>query len=37
MSGEKKDTLGLILVGGGVAFMIALWCASLIMGSSMHG
>jgi hypothetical protein len=34
MSEEKKDTMGLILVAGGVAFIVGLWVVSLIMGGN---
>jgi len=34
MSEEKKDTVGLVLVAGGVIFIVALWVASLVMGGN---
>jgi uncharacterized membrane protein YiaA len=34
MSEEKKDTMGLILVAGGVVFIVGLWVVSLIMGGN---
>jgi hypothetical protein len=34
MSEEKKDTVGLILVAGGVVFMVVLWVVSLVMGGN---
>jgi hypothetical protein len=34
MSEEKKDSTGLILVVGGVVFIVALWVVSLVMGGN---